>query len=424
MHLNAMLGSGMQTITVSRNDDIYEAFADIAQTPNGTLVCTYRESICHSARPWSKVIVRRSFDRGLSWGPRQVVVERTREESEAGKGRLNCSRITACADGTLLLIVDLLWRDTFAEYLEPNMCSNLLFRSTDSGATWQGPEETGISEGIVPSIKELSDGRLIVGVTEQWPGEKGEEDFIETQTVYLSEDKGNNWEGPFKIPDPEGPKINEGPWRLNEGDFVELDDGALVCYIREDGERVCGWKSLSRDGGRTWSRPQRTQMMHCLGRPSAGRLRSGEIAVTYRVACGLSTSLGLYVETPSEALQGFAGAMASETQEDYRADAEARFAFLDNDRSVSPDSGYSGWVQLDDGDLYVVNYVTDDAPRAFIRGYRVGREDWYLYPEGAIDYSPPFDREGKYYESAQEMARKQQAVADARDPKKRVATQK
>ena len=136
----------MQTITVSRNDDIYEAFADVAQTPDGVLVCTYRESMCHSARPWSKVIVRRSFDWGFSWGPRQVIVERNREESEAGNGRLNCSRITACADGTLLLIVDLLWRDTFAEYLEPNMCSNLIFRSTDSGATWQGPEETGISE--------------------------------------------------------------------------------------------------------------------------------------------------------------------------------------------------------------------------------------------------------------------------------------
>ena len=414
----------MQTITVSRDDDIYEAFADIAQTPDGVLVCTYRESMCHSSRPWSKVIVRRSFDRGLSWGPRQVVIERTREESEAGQGRLNCSRITACADGSLLLIVDLLRRDTFAEYLEPGMCMNLLFRSRDSGATWEGPEETGITEGIVPSIKELSDGRLIVGVTEQWPGAKGEEDFVEEQTAYMSADKGKTWDGPFRIPNPEGSPINGGPWRLNEGDFVELDDGALVCYIREDGERICGWKSLSRDGGLSWSVPQRTQMMHCLGRPSTGRLRSGEIAVTYRVVCGLSTSLGLYVETPAEALKGFAGAVDSEAQEDYRANAEARFAFLDNDRSVSPDSGYSGWVQLDDGDLYVVNYITDDAPRAYIRGYKVGREDWYLYPEGAIDYNPPFEQEGKYYETAQEMARKQQAWMDGQDWSVRVPTRK
>ena len=58
----------MQKITVSRNDDIYEAFADIAQAADGTLVCTYRESMCHSQRPFSRVADRRSSDRGLTWG--------------------------------------------------------------------------------------------------------------------------------------------------------------------------------------------------------------------------------------------------------------------------------------------------------------------------------------------------------------------
>ena len=56
---------------------IYEAFADVAQAADGTLVCTYRESMGHSSRPFSRIIVRRSFDRGLTWGPRQVVVERS-----------------------------------------------------------------------------------------------------------------------------------------------------------------------------------------------------------------------------------------------------------------------------------------------------------------------------------------------------------
>ena len=58
----------MQTITVSRNDEIYEAFADVAQAADGTLVCTYRESMGHSSRPFSRIIVRRSFDRGLDVG--------------------------------------------------------------------------------------------------------------------------------------------------------------------------------------------------------------------------------------------------------------------------------------------------------------------------------------------------------------------
>ena len=192
----------MQMITVSRNDEIYEAFADVAQAADGTLICTYRESMGHSSRPFSRVIVRRSFDRGLTWGPRQVVVERTEEETAEGLGRLNCSRIAACRDGTLLLVVDLLLKDTFEEYLEPGMCMNLLLRSYDNGATWEGPEETGMTEGIVPSIKELSNGDLIVGLTEQWPGQRGTEDFVEVQTCYLSADQAGLGKALARCPTP------------------------------------------------------------------------------------------------------------------------------------------------------------------------------------------------------------------------------
>lgn len=140
-------------------------------------------------------------------------------------------------------------------------------------------------------------------------------------------------------------------------------------------------------------------MMSCRGRPSVGRLRSGEIAITYRFCCGVSTSLALYVETPEEARR-FAPLNPDHYKTEY---AQARCAFLDNDRSLAPDSGYSGWVQLPDGDLYVVNYLNDDAPRAQIRGYIVGREDWYLYPEGEIYWQHP-GAELDYPERALEQA--------------------
>ena len=74
---------------------------------------------------------------------------------------------------------------------------NLLMRSHDGGATWEEAEETGMTEGIVPSIKELSSGDLIVGLTEQWPGRRGTEDFVEVQTSYVSSDRGKTWDGPF-----------------------------------------------------------------------------------------------------------------------------------------------------------------------------------------------------------------------------------
>ena len=142
----------MEKITVSRNDDVYEAFADIAKATDGTLVCTYRESMFHSSRPFSRIVVRRSGDHGKTWGPRQGICEATREQTSASDGRYNCPRITACADGTLLLVIDRLYAQTWEDYLKPSPAMNILYRSHDAGVTWDGPEETGITEGIVPSI--------------------------------------------------------------------------------------------------------------------------------------------------------------------------------------------------------------------------------------------------------------------------------
>jgi hypothetical protein len=39
----------------------------------------------------------------------------------------------------------------------------------------------------------------------------------------------------------------------------------------------------------------------------------------------------------------------------------------------------------------------------------VGREDWYLFPEGDIVANHPFARDGSYYEAGQELAAAQRA---------------
>ena len=405
----------MQKLVVSRNDDLYEGFADIATAADGTLVCTYRESLRHGPQPFSRVVVRRSGDGGLTWGPRQLVIERDREQTAAGEGVLNCSRLAACADGTLLLAVDLMYKDQ----LQPDPAMNLLFRSADNGATWDGPHETRITGGIVPSLKELSTGELLLGVTELRTSDGQLSGLEEQQTVYRSSDRGETWEGPYYVPLLDSPPAGGGTWRFSEGDFAELDDGAVLVYMREDGEGLSGWKSLSTDGGRTWSPPYRTEMRSCLGRPSVGRLRSGEIAITYRFGSGTSTALGLYVETPLEARR-FAPLDPNNYKTEY---AACRFAFLDNDRAPCADGGYSGWVQLPSGDLYVVNYITDDAPRAQIRGYIVGRQDWYLFPEGEIHYYFPAD-EGEYIHRAQERSRAQYERVRQTPGSARVPTQK
>ena len=68
-----------------------------------------------------------------------------------------------------------------------------------------------------------------------------------------------------------------------------------------------------------------------------------------------------------------ATALASERKE-----MAVRIMPVDYDRSPNSDLGYSGWVQFPDGEIYIVNYIVDDAPVAQIRGYSLDPGDFVL----------------------------------------------
>ena len=92
-------------------------------------------------------------------------------------------------------------------------------------------------------------------------------------------------------------------------------------------------------------------------RPVSGFLSDGGIMVTYR-----------YI--PSGTQNTFAAFMSRDTIEATGRRAQrVRIMPLDYDRNPSPDLGYTGWVQFSDGEIYVVNYIKDDADKAYIRGY-------------------------------------------------------
>ena len=51
---------------------------------------------------------------------------------------------------------------------------------------------------------------------------------------------------------------------------------------------------------------------------------------------------------------------------------------LDYDRSPNADTGYTGFVAYPDGEIYVVNYIVDDAPKAQIRGYSFRKDNFLI----------------------------------------------
>lgn len=406
--------------TVSRDDTVYECFPDVARARDGSLVCVFRQCMSHAPFPFSRLVARRSLDDGANWTERQVIAEcavssrdverhATWIEPDAMRGyqeararisdpwylgaRINCARLLLLADGTLLLIAD------FYKCPEggAGRWENRIWRSSDCGLSWQGPEVVSCAEGIVPSLVQLRSGDIILGLLSVDPGK-------ERSFIVRSADGGRTWSAPLYLP--VGPTCE-----MDEVNYVELDDGTIVGFGRnQKAEREQrpsgGLKVLSADGGATWEGPFETWLMGLTGRPRVGLIRGGEVCIAYR-CCMPNEMLAMHVMTQEAARnRGFGGLIERQpVPQDIpgriareRGDARpwymtsyypGRTFVIDVDRSVHRDCGYPGWVLLDGGDLFVVDYINDDAPLAHIRGYRITRSDYVLFPEGDLPWLHP-----------------------------------
>lgn len=348
----------IQRFTIARNDKLHESWPDLAIAKNGNLVVAYQESDSHGGGPVSAIVSRVSTDQGRTWGKRTVVAQLTNRRRD---GWLNCSKLLRLQDKSILLAIDCIPQNPppgAHHFWSNNRAVIWLFRSQDNGRSWKGPEKTSIRGGIVPSIAQLRDGTLLVGITRF----EEENRWRQYQLVFRSTDNGKTWTGPITVA--KHPKRQP-----NEGDFVQLDTGEVVCYMRDDEPGVTnGLKAVSRDGGRTWGPLYGSGPWLYSGRPDVGRLSTGQILLTTRVGRPQAGHcLGVYVETQKMALLP--------TPLSGPVTAGAFAAVIDDDTSPRPDWGYSGWVELPDGSVYAAQYITADAPppKAFIRGYLIPR---------------------------------------------------
>ncbi len=350
--------SRIEQNVVSRNDKLHESWPDLAIAANGDLVVAYQESDSHGGGPVSTIVTRTSSDHGRTWSERTVVAELTNRRRD---GWLNCSRILRLKDKSLLLAVDCIPQNpppgVHGRWTNNNAVI-WLYRSRDNGRTWAGPEKTSIKNGIVPSVAQLRDGTLLIGITRFDPQDK----WRQYQLAYRSTDNGKTWSGPVTV-------AKHAKRQPNEGDFVELETGEVVCYMRDDEPGVRnGLKAISRDGGRTWGPLCGSGPWIYAGRPDVGLLSSGHVMLTTRVGPPQpGHCFGVYLETQKMALLP--------TPLDGPMTAGALATIIDDDKHPTrPDWGYSGWVELPDGSVYAAQYITTaEAPanRPFIRGYRI-----------------------------------------------------
>jgi hypothetical protein len=344
----------MQKFIISRDDTIYEAFPDVALTPSGKLICTFAECTHHGDRSYTRIMLSESTDRGRTWSPKRPLTEATR-----GWPAYNCPRITQLRDGRLVIVVDKLYAEERSH--RPETCKNMLYFSTDEGQTWSDPVETP-ALGIVPDrLCELSNGRWLLACHYR------DVDFgYIIQRLWASDDQGATWCGPTIVGKQAG--LN-----LCEVSILPYPDGTLVAFMRENSG--LGWdcyKALSHDNGGTWSEPIAFPLPGC-HRPVAGWLNDGRILITHRFMQGGLGWVGWWTQNFFAALTDADSALAP-----TRAQAHTRILPVDFDRSPASDTGYSGWVQFADGEIYIVNYILDDAPKGQIRGYSLRMEDFLL----------------------------------------------
>ena len=341
----------IRKITIANTSNVYECFPDITLTKNGRLIVVYRESDSHVARKFSHIVYRYSDDWGESWSERHVLVESYAENGVLLKW--NCPRIRTMPDERIWIICDrYLQPPGEMDYKQSRVC---LWWSEDEGESWKGPYESNIY-GIVPSkIFVTRKGTWLIGTHMESP-RTGKL----MQMVWRSTDQGKSWQGPITV-------CEDERYNCCEGSIIQLPDGELVCYMRENSG--IGWPALkcfSNDDGLTWEGPYQTLIQGC-HRPVAGILSSGKILITYRNRLG--------GKSPTKDFFAYIETIESSKARTIPEQA-GMILQIDHDRSSRSDTGYSGWVQLPNGKIFCVNYIVDDAEYAQIRGYWFSEDDF------------------------------------------------
>ncbi|MCX6986012.1 MAG: sialidase family protein, partial [Lentisphaerae bacterium] len=295
-------------------------------------------------RALSRIMLTDSFDRGRTWSPKRPLTEQT---NNCGY-YYNCARINRMPDGELVITIDRI--SGSSENNGESVSVILLYKSNDNGQTWSKGIETPAC-GIVPDkLVELKSGRRLLSCHHRDP-----ESGSLVQRLWYSDDKGQSWIGPVIVG-------KETGLDLCEASIIEID-GVLVAFMRENsGLGLPCYRTFSRDNGESWSKAFHFPLPGC-HRPSAGFLNDGRVLITYRFMQGGTMRWGSFQNF-------FAGITDKKCvlNENLRETSTCIFP-IDYDPAEFSDTGYSGWVQFEDDEIYIVNYIMDSAPTAFIRGY-------------------------------------------------------
>lgn len=303
----------------------YIGWPTIVRTRAGELIIVFSGDRDSHICPWGKMELVRSWDQGKTWSDPVVIRNTPLDDRDAG--------LVETSDGTLISTwftsvgfgdnpAYIAHAETLSQEVRERWMGHWTQRSTDSGVTWGDPVR---SVGSTPHGPiELDDGRLLYLGSGTFDGTHG-------LTTEESTDQGRSWQVIGTVPQPEGIGLGE-PY------LVETKAGKLIGMFRYGTSNLHEkfmFQAESRDGGRTWTEPFRTDI---LGYPAHMiRLEDDRILLVY----------GVRVPPFGERARVWVDAKDTWSDE----------IILCED--TSPDLGYPASAQLEDGSILTIYYQID-----------------------------------------------------------------
>ena len=342
----------MLTGTVTKTDKHWQGHPDVALF-KGKFYVVYRESKDHKSYKNTKINIVSSVN-GSSYSSPTILLQ-------SDKMRWNCPRLSVIG-GRMWLVCDKVKRleDSFVRSENNPKAISVWVMSTRDGKVWTDPFKTNIN-GIVPDRMFMSDGYYFIGVHRYKIGKTTKDEGRLVQSVWRTNNIHSSWNS-YEVANVEG--LN-----MCEGSVCGLPNGRLACMMRENsGKGLPAYISFSKNKGETWTEAAETKLFGC-HRPVLGQLKSGDYLATYR-----EQSFSMHAAHWAKNTFACLIKEKSLTQEPYCSDGI--ILPLDHDNNKKADGGYTGWVQLPNGNIYIVNYITADAPKPYIRWYLISEKEF------------------------------------------------
>jgi hypothetical protein len=242
----------------------YEAFPDVCRLSDGRLMAVFYAGYGHVALPCERlpkggrISYCISSDEGRTWTEPKTLYDGPDDDRDPSIAQL---------DSGLLVCNFFSLRKLESPGRRWKGMGTWIVTSDDLGETWSEPRRIYDDYYCSAPIRQLSDGRLVLGLYKETPASA-------QGAVGISDDGGRTWKPPVDI--------DNGGVRLDaETDVIELKDGTLYAAQRP---AMC--YSVSRDRGESWTVSQPMGFPgHC---PYFLRTADGIILLAHRVP---STSL-------------------------------------------------------------------------------------------------------------------------------------